>query len=101
VARQTDASEWVPNPDQVDLGCHPSLYSDQLPPATLVLEGDDQNLHGFSLDYHGGRTCMREVPSSMEESATPLAPRGPRYHGLQLAGSSTSLTMVMAKPNRQ
>jgi hypothetical protein len=44
---------------------------------------------------------MREVPSSMEESATPIAPRGPRYHGLQLVGSSISLMMVVAKPNRQ
>jgi hypothetical protein len=100
VVWQIDAPEQAPISDKVNLGHHSSLYGDQLPPATLVLEGDEQNLHGVSLDWHGGR-ARKEVSGGMEESAAPLPPRGPRYHGLQLVGSSAPIAMVVAKPNRQ
>jgi hypothetical protein len=100
VVWQIDAPEQAPISDKVNLGHHSSLYGDQLPPATLVLEGDEQNLHGVSLDWHGGR-ARKEVSGGMEESAAPLPPRGARYHGLQLVGSSAPIAMVVAKPNRQ
>jgi hypothetical protein len=71
MAWQTDALEWVSGHDQIDAGCHLGLYGDQLPPASLVPKGDDQNLHDISLDMHRGCT-RREVPGSLEEGTTPL-----------------------------
>jgi hypothetical protein len=90
VAWQTDALEWVSGSDQIDAGRHPSLYNDQLPPASLVPEVEDQNLHGVSLDWHGG-CARREVPGSLEESAASLAPRGLGIMDFNLLGRALHL----------